>query len=91
MAAAGAGIPPEFVEQFERLGEPVVIHRLTRFDDPELRRAAREWLSQRQAEREARQFLHRRDVARRLRRRTVLFAAAMILVWTGVILFFLLR
>ena len=81
MGVAGARIPPEFTEQFERLGEPVVIHRLTRFDDPAWCRAARDWLAEREAMRHGEELV----VERRERRRTAVYVAAMALAWVAIL------
>ncbi|HEX2116846.1 MAG TPA: hypothetical protein VHM01_20770 [Alphaproteobacteria bacterium] len=88
MGAARARIPPELAEQFERLGEPVVIHRLTRFDDPTFCRAAREWLAEREAAR--RLVRHNQELAseRQDRRRTAILTSALILSWVILFAFF---
>lgn len=90
MGAVRARIPPELAEQFEKLGEPVVIHRLTRFDDPAFRTAARDWLADREAARQVAR--HGRELAeeKRERRRMILLVAGMVVAWTAMLsLFFL--
>jgi hypothetical protein len=90
MGAVGARIPPELAEQFERLGEPVVIHRLTRFDDPAFCRAARDWLADREAARRMARHSRERASERRERRRTAILTSALMLTWVILFAFFIL-
>jgi hypothetical protein len=91
MGALHARIPPDLVEQFEKLGEPVVVHRLTRFDDPVFCRAARDWLADRETARQVAR--HGRELAedRRERRRIILLAAALIIAWLAILAALLLQ
>jgi hypothetical protein len=85
MGALSARIPPELAEQFERLSEPVVIHRLTRFDDPALCRAARDWLTEREAVRQAARHWQEMAIGRRERRRTATLAGTLVLAWAAIL------
>lgn len=70
----GDGIPRKFLRQFEALGEPVVIHRLARFDDRAQREAALEWLRQCRAARREAQVERERQKGRRENRRVAIAA-----------------
>jgi hypothetical protein len=85
MGALHARIPPELAEQFEKLGEPVVVHRLTRLDDPAFCRAARDWLADRETARQVAR--HGRELVedRRERRRMILLAAGLVIAWSAIL------
>jgi phage terminase Nu1 subunit (DNA packaging protein) len=76
-----ATVPSDLVREFEAMGEPVVAHRFTRFDDARMRAAAQEWLAQRTAEREAALDAAESEAERRGRRITAALAVATVLGW----------
>lgn len=87
---AGGRIPPEFQQLFESLGEAVVIHRLTRFEDRAQRDAALEWLRQREAARRKMRDDEERLEEQRDRRRLIMLVAGMALTSAAAALAFIL-
>jgi uncharacterized protein YceH (UPF0502 family) len=87
----GNGIPPEFRQQFESLGEAVVIHRLTRFEDRAQREAALEWLRQREAARCEAEAEKERHAEQRENRRMALVAACTAVMIVATLSFVILR
>ncbi len=70
-------LTPELRFEFDRLGEAVVVHRLTKFESRAIREAAFEWLRERQAQREC-QHNERRRNARVREQRWVIIAVTAI-------------
>jgi hypothetical protein len=70
-------LTPELRFEFSRLGEAVVIHRLTKFESRAIREAAFAWLREQQEARE-RSHHQRRQSERVSERRWMLIAATVI-------------
>jgi hypothetical protein len=70
-------LTPELRFEFNRLGEAVVVHRLTKFESRAIREAAFEWLRERQEQRQHSDH-RRRQVERARERRWVIIAATVI-------------
>lgn len=74
---ANSILTPELRYEFNRLGEAVVVHRLTKFESRAIREAALEWLREQQEVRDRRHHERRRGERTR-ERRWIIIAATVI-------------
>lgn len=74
---ANTVLTPELRYEFSRLGEAVVVHRLTKFESRAIREAAFEWLREQQQQRERLHHERQRNEHAR-ERRWIIIAATVI-------------